>query len=103
MFLAPLALLLLAPGATAPPQDAARIEAILKTGDGKSQDTAYKVRNVGEEYALIRALGLRPGEQALLVKDDKAWDLMTVIDPKTGKKVEIYFDISSFFGKELGF
>jgi hypothetical protein len=102
MILAALALLLLTPAATAAPQDSTRIDEILASGDGKTEETAYKVRGVNEEYLVIRSLGFRPREQALLTKDGKAWDLMTVTDPKTHKKIEIYFDISSFFGKEFG-
>lgn len=106
--LAAFALLLIAP-ATAlvgvPAQDQAssgRVAKILKSGDGKTKETAYQVKDVGEEYQVIRALGFQPQGQALVVEGKKAWDLMTVVDPKTGEKIEIWFDISSFFGKEFG-
>jgi hypothetical protein len=100
MMFAAIALALLAP-VTAPAQDhsSGRVERILKSGDGKTAETAYQVKSVAEEYQVIRALGLAPQEQALILKDDKAYDLMTVVDPKTGNKVELWFDISSFFGK----
>lgn len=108
MILAAIALLFAAPvtaPVVAPAQDQAssgRVAKILKSGDGKTQDTAYHVKNVGEEYQVIRALGLRPAQQALIINDKgTAFDLMTVVDPKSGEKVEIWFDISSFFGKEF--
>jgi len=108
MILAALALLFAAPVAApvwAPAQQVSsgRIAKILKTGDGKTQETAYQVKSVGEEYQVIRSLGLQPKEQALIINGKKSYDLMTVIDPKTGEKIEIWFDISSFFGKEFDF
>ncbi|MCW3849307.1 DUF4919 domain-containing protein [Sphingomonas sp. LB-2] len=102
MILAAIALMLLTP-VTAPAQQnsSGRVAKILKTGDGKSAETAYVVKSVAEEYMVIRELGLQPEMQSLIMKDNKPYDLMTVVDPKTGNKVEIWFDISSFFGKDF--
>jgi len=72
---------------------------ILASGDGASKQTAYKVSSVHEEYEVLAALGVEPGTQSLVV-DEKAYDAIDVTDPRTGGKRTIWFDISSFFGKE---
>jgi len=42
------------------------VGSVLKTGDGKTPQTAFKTISVGEEYAVLQALGLQRGSQALL-------------------------------------
>ena len=77
-----------------------RIAKIFKSGDGRTKATAYKVKNGGEEYQILRTYGLEPGVQSLVAdKDGKAYDLLTAKNPRTGETVELWFDISSFFGK----
>jgi hypothetical protein len=74
-----------------------RIAKILSRGDGSSQASAYKVRSVADEYAIIKHLGLETKQQALIV-GNRAYDKLTVVDPATGAEREIWFDISSFYG-----
>ena len=77
-----------------------RVAKIFKTGDGRTKATAYKVKNVGEEYQILRAYGLEPGVQGLVTDNDgKAYDVLTAKNPKTGETLDLWFDISSFFGK----
>ncbi|HMI41459.1 MAG TPA: DUF4919 domain-containing protein [Sphingomicrobium sp.] len=75
------------------------VSKILASGDGTSKRTAYKVSSVHQEYEVLATLGLKPGTQSLVV-DDKAYDAIDATDPRTGGKRTIWFDISSFFGKE---
>ncbi len=100
MFLTSLALMMLVPQDAAPAPPSARVAEILKSGDGKSEATAYKVKSVHDEYEVLGALGLRPGGQSLIVHGKKAFDLLSVTDPKTQQKVDIYFDINSFYWNE---
>ena len=80
-----------------------RIAKILSTGDGRTQATAYKVKYVAEEYAVLRTFGLELEIQSLVIgKDHRAFDVLTGKDPKTGAKIDLWFDITSFFGKEFG-
>ena len=80
------------------------LQALLSTGDGKSMKTAYRVMSVSEEYLIMRELGYELHSQALLSGTDGAYDELMGVDKKTGKKVDIYFNISSFFGprKKIG-
>lgn len=75
-------------------------EAILKSGDGKSPRTAFRVLGVDEEYFLLRIFDLRPGMQALVNKDG-VFDRFEVT-AKDGSKQDVWFDISGFFGKGFG-
>ena len=78
------------------------IQALLNTGDGKTPATAYRVLSVKEEYLIMRQLNyMKDGNfmsQALMSIDGKPYDVLTGIDPKTGQRIEVYFDISHFFG-----
>jgi hypothetical protein len=70
------------------------IQSILKTGDGKSTETAYVVIATDEEYALFNLLGLKAVSQSL-VHDDKghSYDKMDAVDRKTNQPTTYYFNI----------
>jgi hypothetical protein len=72
------------------------VNSILAGADGKSAKTAYVVINVAEEYALLRALGLNRGDQALRTEDGHKFDVLTVTDPKNNdQKREVWFNIDA--------
>ena len=83
-------------------QPSGRIAKIIHKRDGRTKASAFKVKNVGEEYEILRTFGLKPDVQSLVIDDDRrAFDMLTAIDPNTGAKVELWFDISSFYGKDI--
>ncbi|MBS1532330.1 MAG: hypothetical protein JSU01_18655 [Bacteroidetes bacterium] len=73
--------------------------------DGSSLDKAIIINETHEqpgvdaEYAWLRQKypGYRSQGQALLFKDDKPFDLIHVLTAD-GKKIDVYFDISKFYG-----
>lgn len=69
------------------------VNSILAGADGKSAKTAYVVIDVAEEYALLRALGLNRGDQALRTEGGHKYDLLTVTDPKSNQTREVWFNI----------
>ena len=71
------------------------IAKILSATDGATQETAYKVSSVHEEYQVIAALKLTPKVQSLVVKN-KPYDVIEAAD-ETGATRKIWFDISSFY------
>ena len=73
------------------------VNSILAAADGKSSKTAYVVINVAEEYALLRALGLNRGNQALRTQDGHKFDVLTVTDQKTNQTREVWFNIDAVF------
>jgi hypothetical protein len=76
-----------------------RIAKILGKNDGRTQRTAYRVKSVREEYEILHVFGLEPGVQSLVIGDNgKAFDLHEAKNLRTGETVELWFDISSFYG-----
>jgi hypothetical protein len=69
------------------------LDSILKSGDGKTLETAYKVISVDEEYALTRSQGLRVAEQSLVREGEHSYDVLTVLDPETRATRDLYFNI----------
>jgi hypothetical protein len=76
------------------------VKSITDSGDGKSQKTAYVVISTSEEYALLEWQGIHANSQSLqLGKDGAAWDVLA--GTRGSEAMNIYFDISKFYGKEL--
>jgi hypothetical protein len=74
------------------------LQSILKTGDGKSAESAFEVIGTFEEQLILSLMGLPPfGNQSLLTNGKKPLDMIEVEDPKSKSKVRVYFDISAFF------
>lgn len=70
------------------------VRSIVDSGAGTSVETAYKVISVGEEYALMRVLGLRPGTQSYLHVGEKSYDKMEMINVRDNSTVTRYFDVT---------
>ena len=102
-YLAAALLLLVQPGlALAKDRQADRIASLIAATDGATKETAFKVKSVDEEYQILRALHCRPGVQSLIIGDDNhPYDMLEVTAPD-GAKRQLWFDIKSFFGHELG-
>lgn len=70
------------------------LNSILKSGDGKTLDTAFVVISLSEEYAVMHHLGLRVAGQALLHGDGgHSFDLLHGEDPESGSMRDVYFNI----------
>lgn len=69
------------------------INSIIGGADGRTAKTAYVVLSIGEENAVMRALGLMKGDQALLEEDGHKFDLIGVTNVKTKEASKIYFNI----------
>ncbi len=73
------------------------LNSIKNSGDGKSEETAFVVISVDEEYALLDWLELRLTGQALINKDHHNYDKMTITDPKTNETITYFFNIDKPF------
>jgi hypothetical protein len=69
------------------------VDSIFKSGDGKSPEKAWVVIKVHEEYVILRVLGYRPSEQALVNKDGHAYDEMTVKNQDDGTEAKFFFNV----------
>lgn len=96
-----------APTAQPAPKVPKEIAKELASGDGKTQQTAIVIYEESEgtgirkEYVILKHLGLKPLGQALVFDDKtgKPYDVLHVVDPKTGTESDVWFDISNYFGK----
>jgi hypothetical protein len=68
--------------------------------DGLTMERAVKAKSVDFEYTWVekRYPGSHVAGQVLLTKNRVPYDKLEVV-LADGKKIELYFDISSFFGK----
>jgi hypothetical protein len=71
----------------------------IRTGDGSSQDEAFTVIMVGEEYAMMRAFGFAVESQALAPSGGHSYDLLHVVDAD-GKARIIFFQIDRVIAAE---
>ncbi|HSS75752.1 MAG TPA: DUF4919 domain-containing protein [Thermoanaerobaculia bacterium] len=78
------------------------LDSILRSGDGKTSETAYKVIFVSEEYALLRSLGLETQQQDLVDREDgHSFDVLTVSNPKSKAVFKVWFGIDPITAAEM--
>jgi len=80
------------------------IKSVLKTGDGKAPETAWKTISVAEEYAVLQYFGLMRGAQALVMHPVMV-DKLTAKPIAGGDPVDLYFNPELHFARlarELG-
>lgn len=73
------------------------LDSIRAGGDGKSPETAWHVISVSEEYALLRAMNLRPVSQSLLNEKGHAYDALKTVDSRTNTEATFYFNVDKPF------
>jgi hypothetical protein len=74
------------------------IKSILRTGDGKSQKSAFEVISTSEEYVILKVLGLQPGSQSVIGENGHNYDRLEAVDPETHLKVTLYFNVDRPIG-----
>ena len=70
------------------------LDSIFASGDGRSSATALKVISPREEEAVCLVLGLEKEEQVLDAVDGRMIDRAICVDPETGNKTTLFFDIT---------
>lgn len=79
------------------------VRSITDSGDG-SEARPYRIIRIQEEYDLLNVMGLEFESQALITSGSSMLDQMTVIDPTTKEKKQIYFNVDicfAFWEKQL--
>jgi Domain of unknown function (DUF4919) len=69
------------------------INSVLKSGDGKSPQTAFVVISIDEEYKALAAMGLVLNRQSLVVLQGLSFDRMEAKTRDGGQAVTLYFNI----------
>jgi hypothetical protein len=70
-------------------------DSVIISGDGESPETAFHVVTLHEEGVILAIAGLHGTAQALLSTDHGPVDKISVVDPKTGQKSDIFFNVSA--------
>ena len=74
------------------------ISSIMGAVDGLSEQTAFKVISINEEYDVIKAYGGQLKKQFLIQDKHTVYDLMEIdVD---GKLLKLYFDVSILYTKK---
>lgn len=68
---------------------------------GTSENDAFNAVTSGEEYPVLRLLGLKMQRQSLVNKNGHSFDVMTAIS-SDGTSHDVWFNIDFFFGREGG-
>lgn len=69
------------------------IGSILKSGNGESYDSAFRVIDVREEYVILQMLKLKDGRQSLRSQDGHEFDVFTFEGNAKEKARTVYFNI----------
>jgi hypothetical protein len=75
----------------------ALLDSLLKSGDGKSEETAYAVISTREEYIILQVKGLKPLKQSIVTEKHHQYDTMEVEDQKGGRQT-LFFNIDMPMG-----
>ncbi|HTQ07955.1 MAG TPA: DUF4919 domain-containing protein [Polyangiaceae bacterium] len=78
----------------------ALLDSLGKRGDGATFETAWTAYAVKEEYQFLFAIGLEVHGQRLVGHGDRSFDVLAVVDPKSGRSGEAYFDVTELFAEE---
>lgn len=70
------------------------MDSIGNSGNGQSPETAFVTISTEELQAFIQLMGFQIKNQSLLDKDGKTYEVMSVVNPKTGEELNLYFDIT---------
>jgi hypothetical protein len=68
------------------------VDSVMRSGDGRTPATAWKVISVGEEYAILRVFGMKHLRQSLT--EDRRDKMEVELD---GKPLTLYFDPAPHF------
>ena len=68
-------------------------DSLMKSGDGKSAETAYVVVSLKEEGFAMTVLGLKEKEQSLVAANGHMYDLLQGEDEKTAAMRSVFFRI----------
>ena len=74
------------------------LKTLMRSGDGKSAETAYQVLVISEEYLLARwGMSKEKKGQSLEHKDGRVYDVLSGKNKDTGEDMDMWFDITTIF------
>jgi len=79
----------------------AMLHSISGGNNGKTTGSPWNAVSVAEEYQILRLVGLKVKQQALVIEHGHQFDAMTVEGRKPGEEFTINFNIDFFFSKQF--
>lgn len=73
------------------------MSAIESSGDGKSQESAFRTISTSELRGFVRLKGLQVLDQSIVYDKQGIYDKMQVRDPESGDEYALYFNVSQQF------
>ncbi|WP_323843953.1 DUF4919 domain-containing protein [Microbulbifer magnicolonia] len=77
------------------------MESIESSGDGRSQDSAYRTISTSELHGFVRLKGLQVLEQSIVYDQRGIYDKMRVRDPESGDEYALFFNVSRQFAHSV--
>jgi len=72
---------------------------VFASARGTGADDAYVVSGVGQEFEILRLLGVTMDSHARHVINGRSFDVLSVRDPATSATRDVWFDISRIIGR----
>ncbi|MFV8783058.1 DUF4919 domain-containing protein [Microbulbifer sp. SA54] len=70
------------------------------SGDGRSQQSAFRTISTSELRGFVRLKGLQVLDQSIVYDQQGIYDKMQVRDPESGDEYALYFDVSQQFVRD---
>lgn len=81
------------------------IDAIMRSGDGRSFESAFVVISIPEEYLILRLMGFQSQGQRLIQQEGHWFDVLTAQHPQSEGTFDIHFNIDlpkNWLGQNIG-
>ena len=72
---------------------------IEQSGDGRTQDSAYRTISTSELRGFLRLKGLQVLDQSIVYDKKGIYDKMQVRDPESGQEYPLFFNVSQQFAR----
>ncbi|MFT5541680.1 MAG: hypothetical protein ACI97K_002286 [Glaciecola sp.] len=77
------------------------IDAIWRSGDGKTPATAFYITSTNDLYAFVQLNGMIATGESLVYHEQRPMDAVTVEDPQTKTESTWYFDVTAQFRRGI--
>lgn len=74
---------------------------IEKSGDGRTQESAFRTISTSELRGFVRLKGLQVLDQSVVYDDHGIYDKMQVRDPESGNEYPLFFNVSQQFPSDV--
>ncbi len=77
------------------------IDAVWRSGDGRTPATAFYITSSNDLYAFVQMHGFIVTSQSLVYHEERPMDAISVENPETGEEATWYFDVTAQFRRGI--